>query len=103
MTGIIMPFCFAVSALKRLTNSPMLTPCCESAGPPAGHCNFTFALISFFAIGQLSIVHGPLSVAHVRNNGRGTRDNGELLNLLYLRVFHFDRSIPSKNGNFHLQ
>src|SRR5687767_14288039 len=55
ITGIIVPFMSFVASLKRLTNSPMLTPCWPSAGPtggagvadPPGHCSFTFALSSF--------------------------------------------------------
>src|SRR6266540_3559764 len=58
ITGIIVPRMLCVASLKRLTNSPMLTPCWPSAGPtggagvaaPPGHWSFTLALISFFAM-----------------------------------------------------
>src|SRR5918995_1839246 len=56
-TGMTIPLWLWVRALNCFTNSMMLTPCGPSAVPtggagvaaPAGHCNFTIALI-FFAI-----------------------------------------------------
>src|SRR5690349_1669256 len=99
MTGMIIPFCFAVSALKRLTNSPMFTPCCDSAGPtggaglapPAGHCSFTFALISFFATSHTPLVGCPWAIS----------PDAGLLNLLDFAVFHFNRRIAAENGDLY--
>src|ERR687897_2564883 len=63
--GITIPLWLWVRALNCFTNSMMLTPCGPSAVPtggagvaaPAGHCNFTIALI-FFAISS------PVASAH---------------------------------------
>src|SRR5262245_51999962 len=54
-TGIIVPRIDCVASLKRLTNSPMLTPCWPRAGPtggagvaaPPGHCSLTLVFSSF--------------------------------------------------------
>src|SRR5918994_1319596 len=64
-TGMTIPLWLWVRALNCFTNSMMLTPCGPSAVPtggagvaaPAGHCNFTIALI-FFAISS------PVASAH---------------------------------------
>src|SRR4029079_888322 len=67
-TGMVVPFISLVRSLNCITNWPILTPCCPSAGPtggagvawPPGHCNFTFAVITF-AIVRLSHARGCAS------------------------------------------
>src|ERR1041385_1076910 len=59
MTGVIIPCCACVAALKDLQNSIMLTPRCPKAGPtgglglacPAGICSL-ISPITFFAMAQ---------------------------------------------------
>src|SRR3954449_10548764 len=54
-TGMVVPFISLVRSLNCITNWPMFTPCCPSAGPtggagvawPPGHWSFTFAVITF--------------------------------------------------------
>src|SRR5436309_11286007 len=61
-TGMVVPFISLVRSLNCITNWPMLTPCCPSAGPtggagvawPPGHWSFTFA-VTTLAIRLLSL------------------------------------------------
>src|SRR5579862_8778589 len=99
-TGMIIPDCELVRALKFLQKSMMLTPAWPSAGPtggagvaaPAGICSLICPM-TFLAISSSCL---PLRRSASLFLGR-------LLDLLHLREVELDRRLPAEDRDHHLQ
>src|SRR4026209_2390983 len=98
ITGVTMPTCAWVAALKALQNSMILTPRWPSAGPtgglgfacPAGICNL-ISPITFFAIMILSFELVALHLDELElNRGRTTKYADQNSELALVRLDLFD-------------
>src|SRR5438046_10679992 len=94
------PRCDSVSALYRLTNSMMFTPCWPSAGPtggagvawPAGNCSVN-VLTSFF-FGGMTVFLGWVGF---RGDGGAGSDLGDLVEV------QLDRRLPAEDRDQYLE
>src|SRR6516162_1279724 len=104
-----MPRMSLVLSLNCVTNAPMLTPCCPSAGPtggagvawPPGTCSRIWATTCFAMLfPSRPISNQPLAAQRPSLNHKRRGEN-PYLRVLHLPIFQLHRHRPAEDGQLH--